>query len=166
MRGFYRTLGNAIWKINIEGNDWKTEIFQFLFQYRTTPHCSTKISPAELLQGRKLGRKIPFLKQRDSAILTLAKKQDRIHKTKMKTYADVRNRAKLSDISIGDFMMLKQRRSNKFTTNFNVKPYKVVDRKGNMVIIESNGKTYMRNVTFVKKIPNQHSSGQMMHDDD
>ena len=32
----------------------KTRLFTFLARYRVTPHSATKLSPAELLMGRKL----------------------------------------------------------------------------------------------------------------
>ena len=34
--------------------DLETRLAQFLFKYRTTPHSTTGVSPAELLMGRKL----------------------------------------------------------------------------------------------------------------
>ena len=36
----------------IEGKVWQQEINRFLLQYRTTPHSTTKESPAELLLNR------------------------------------------------------------------------------------------------------------------
>ena len=36
------------------GEDWKTKLDKFLFQYRVTPHQTTGISPSELMFGRKL----------------------------------------------------------------------------------------------------------------
>ena len=36
------------------GEDWRTKLDKFLFQYRVTPHSTTGVSPAELLFGRKL----------------------------------------------------------------------------------------------------------------
>lgn len=38
----------------IEGRNWGQELFTFLPQYRVTAHSTTKKSPAELLNGRKL----------------------------------------------------------------------------------------------------------------
>ena len=130
---FYRTLGKAIKTFNVEGKNWRTEIFKFLFQYRTTPHCSTSISPAEILMGRKLRGKIPFMPAEDSSTLKQAKKHDKIHKNRMKEYSDTKYSAKYSDIKIGDYVLLKQRKLNKLTTNFDIKPYQVTDRKGNIV---------------------------------
>ena len=76
-----------------------------------------------------------------------------IQKRRMKEYADTKHKATASKLLVGDLVLLKQRKRNKLSTNFELKPYIITKRKGNMVIIERNGKSYMRNVTFVKKVP-------------
>ena len=57
-----RTILKVIRIANLEGTDWKRALENFLFQYRTTPHATTGMSPAELLMGRKLRDKLPRLK--------------------------------------------------------------------------------------------------------
>lgn len=42
-----------------ESKDWKKEIRKYLFAYRTTPHSTTGVSPAELMFRRKLRTKLP-----------------------------------------------------------------------------------------------------------
>ena len=37
-----------------ENKNWKKELLTYLIAYRTTPHTTTGVSPAELLFGRKL----------------------------------------------------------------------------------------------------------------
>ena len=46
---FMPTLGKAI-----DGGNWKQEIFMFLRHYRATPHSLIGLSPAEMLNRRKL----------------------------------------------------------------------------------------------------------------
>ena len=43
----------------IDGKDPKLEIFNYLLQYRATPHTTTGLSPAEMLFGRKIHTKLP-----------------------------------------------------------------------------------------------------------
>ena len=50
---------NAMKKIT--SGDIDTRIARFLFQYRITPHSTTGISPAELLQGRRLRSHLDLL---------------------------------------------------------------------------------------------------------
>ena len=56
--------------------NWKKEIFYFIFQYRTTPHCTNKETPAKLLMGRELRGKIPAFTENESKFLEGAKQKD------------------------------------------------------------------------------------------
>ena len=56
---FMKTLGKLLIITNVENRGFETMLSKFLFQYRTTPHSTTKVSPAELLYNRKLAGKIP-----------------------------------------------------------------------------------------------------------
>ena len=42
-----------------EGKQWKEEVRKYLIAYRSTPHTTTGVSPAELLFGRKIRIKLP-----------------------------------------------------------------------------------------------------------
>lgn len=52
-------------------------------------------------------------------------------------------------------MLLKQKKANKLSTNFQPEPYEIVERKGNSMMIQSSQKSqrgqYHRNVAEVKK---------------
>ena len=58
---FMKPLGKAIKAAKIEGKDWKEELYEFLFAYRTTPHTVTGVTPATLLFSRQLQTTIPSL---------------------------------------------------------------------------------------------------------
>ena len=105
---FYRTLGKALKIFNIEGKNWREEIYKFIFDYRTTPHCTTNASPAKLLMNRNLRGKIPKIDEVASKELERAKQNDNKQKLKMKSYADYRRNAKISDIQVGDAVLVKQ----------------------------------------------------------
>ena len=45
-----------------EGFKWRSEVDDFLMMYRSTPHSTTGIRPAELLFGRRIGTKLPNCK--------------------------------------------------------------------------------------------------------
>ena len=47
----------------LEKRDLRKQVENFLFAYRTTPHCTTGMSPAELLFSRKLRTKLPSASQ-------------------------------------------------------------------------------------------------------
>ena len=70
-------------------------------------------------------------------------------------YADTSRDAQPCDLQVGDQVLLKQKNSNKLSTNFQPKSDEIVQRNGNGVVIQSPQKSqkgqYHRNVTEVKK---------------
>ena len=66
---------------------------------------------------------------------------------------NARMRATKSDIIVGDEVLLKQRKENKFTTLYNNTRYKVIRRRGSAVVIKGpSGEELMRNVSQFKKL--------------
>jgi len=80
-----KTLLKAIRIAKLQGKDWKRDVQDFLFQYHSTPHTVTSLSPAELLLGRKL---------------------------REKEYADSMRHATTSDFAEGDMILLRQNQEN------------------------------------------------------
>lgn len=134
-----------------EGKNWRKELVRFLAAYRTTPHTVTGICPAELLFGRKIRTKLPEF--RETAVNDEElRDRDWEKKTKAKTYADARRGAQPNDLQAGDQVLLKKKKSNKLSANFESEPYEIVEKKGNSVVVQSPEKVqYQRNVTEVKK---------------
>lgn len=122
--------------------------------YRNTPHTTTGVSPSQLLFGRKLRTKLPelFDYNVDDVDDLEVRDRDAEQKEKGKIYSDKRRRAVESDIYTGAKVLVKQNSEHKLSTPFNASPFKVVERKGNSVVIESDeGVQYKRNVTHLKK---------------
>ncbi|XP_057681919.1 uncharacterized protein K02A2.6-like [Corythoichthys intestinalis] len=132
-----------------EGLDWKKELRKYVTIYRSIDHATTG-SPAELMFKRKIRGKLPDITtpQRDLEV----RDTDAERKGKSKIYTDNKTNAKYSDVSVGDQVLLKQDKIDKFTTTFNRTPHKVISKEGNNVVVEApSGVTYSRNTTFVKK---------------
>ena len=55
------TLLKIIRIANLHNTGWKKAVHDFLFHYRTTPHTSTGLSPAEFLMGSRLNDKLPTI---------------------------------------------------------------------------------------------------------
>ena len=55
-----KPLNKAIRAAQLEGLDWREEIYTFLLAYRTTPQCSTGVAPAQLLFNREVRSTIPM----------------------------------------------------------------------------------------------------------
>ena len=70
----------------------------------------------------------------------------------MKLYADERNHARKSKVTIGDSVLVKQPKENKLSTPFDPKPYQVTNKKGTMVTAEREDKSITWNSSFFKPI--------------
>ena len=73
--------------------------------------------------------------------------------------------AMVSDIGVGDRVILSQSKRNKLTTRFEKEPYDVVDRDGNAVVIQRGEEPRkMRNIAHMKKLNGcpETSQGQTM----
>ena len=65
-----RTLLKVLKIAQVEGKRWKDELNKFLLAYRTTPHCTTGMTPASLMFGRELKTKLPELRPNKSVLKT------------------------------------------------------------------------------------------------
>ena len=111
-------------------------IFSCIPEHPPPPHPSTGVCPAELLFLRKLRTKLPELTK-------VAKLDEEV--------SDRARNAEENSLVAGDKVLLKQQRLNKWTTPFESRPYELIDKCGNSVLIESlEGTQYKRNTTHVK----------------
>ena len=96
----------------IDHTPWITALYQFLQHYLSTPHASTKISPVEVMFKRKLRLKIPSLddKPNEHALANLASRDKGI-KAQMKIQVDKRYKATDKPFSIGDYVLVQQRKT-------------------------------------------------------
>ncbi|XP_065060965.1 uncharacterized protein K02A2.6-like [Rhopilema esculentum] len=151
---FNQPLGKAIRAACIENRNWRQELQRFLLSYRSTPHATTKIAPSELLYNRVIRGKLPCsIKTSKSKRHREAQENDAVGKEKMKSYADKRRHTKISDIKVGDTVLLKQDKKNKFSANFESTTYKVIYRKGSRVTAErQDGRKVTRKLAFSKSL--------------
>jgi len=116
-----RSLLKRIKIAQIEKRNWKEELDSFLIMYRTTPHSTTGVSPAELLFRRKLRTRTPGIEEfpvEDQEV----RDRDNEAKEKGKLYADEKRCARESDVKEGDTVLLRQERKNKLTPTFRPEP--------------------------------------------
>ncbi|KAL9985305.1 hypothetical protein ACROYT_G007693 [Oculina patagonica] len=126
-----------------KGKEWRKELRKYLVAYRSTPHTTTGVSPAELLFGRKMRTKLPEL--RDECIASEMRDRDGEMKAKANQYADKRRNPQESDLgtrlesdlTLGDKVLVRQERRNKFSTPFAPEPNDFITKSGNSVVIES-----------------------------
>ena len=110
-----RTLLKAMRVAHNEGKDWREEVRHFLRAYRTTPHSTTGVSPAEMLFKRKLRTHLPSLRYSD--LDGEVRDKDRGSKLRMQENAD-RSRRPAEILNPGDQVLVKQDKTNKLSSNF------------------------------------------------
>ena len=146
-----RSLMKRIRISHATGRDWKADLQSYLLIHRSTPYTTTGVSPAELLFKRKIRTKLPDLQRYNVEDIEI-RDRDSENKGKGKLYADQKRGAVESNLEQGDRVLVKQDRENKFSTPLHPEPFTLVDKRGNMVVVESqSGSNYKRNVTHVKK---------------
>lgn len=155
---FMKPLMKAVRSAHVEGRDWHKELYIFLLNYRSTPHATTGVTPAQLLFNRQINMKIPQLRrplnatEQHASVDAALRERDGRAKMKMKLYADRRRRAQSSCIKVGDVVLLRQKKMSKFSTKYDPEPFQVVRMKGTMATICRSGKYLARNVSLLKKV--------------
>ncbi len=103
---FMQPLGKALKTAHIENRPWQQELSRFRLLYRTTPHTSTNVSPAELLFNRTVRGKLPLLNKRNIVNRHKTAKKNETTKQKYnKEYADNKRNVKSSTIKMGDYVI-------------------------------------------------------------
>lgn len=118
---------------------WRAEMDQYLEMYNNTPHSTTGKSPNELLQNRRLRFKFPDIEDLSSAVSSTEYRDiDAVRKLAGKEREDTKRRSKLSDITVGDVVLMRNLHpTNKLSTNFLKEKYLVVERNSSNVRIQS-----------------------------
>jgi len=148
-----RSLLKCLQIANLEGKNWRTELVTWLAAYRSTPQTTTGATPYYLMFGREMRSKLPELR-RETVQVPREEVRDRdwSNKLKGKAYADARRGATPKSIRVGDAVLLKAEKSNKFSTNFRSSPFKVVEKTGSEVTVRNEaGVEFKRNTAFVKR---------------
>ena len=148
-----RTLNKVLQIAKIHNEDLELTLSKFLFQYRTTPHSTIKVAPAELLFNRKINGNVPCIKRGVINKHRLAKENEEKSKQYNKFYADMNRKWAQQDINVGDMVLLKHQRKNKLMTRYCPEPCHVINVMGSDVTVVTQGRKYVcRNKSFFKKI--------------
>ncbi len=171
---FMRTIEKSVRIAYAQGKNWKTELYRFLLDYRTTPHVTTGMAPADLLFNRQIRNRLPDRdamipdgkrgkqegknedSQPDESSPTSSREtilqRDAREKNKIKGRADERNRAKEHHLRIGDLVLLKQNQRNKLYLPWDPSPYRVTGIKGSRITAKRRGVTVTRNSSHFKRV--------------
>ena len=133
---------------HLEGKNWcQEEMHKFLRQYRSTPHPSTTFAPFQLLSSQSPRTKFPKIPNKldhESAVSTQAK---------LKQHADHQKKAKKRDFKVGDKVVVKSEKGNKFTTPYQPEPHVIQAKKASILTAASKDRVVTRNSSFFKKLP-------------
>ncbi|CAB3981066.1 Uncharacterized protein K02A2.6, partial [Paramuricea clavata] len=140
------------------GKDWRKELNKFLMAYRTTPHTTTGASPAKLLFGREFRTKGSIEQTRTG----LFADDTKFELEKGKIYADRKRQAANRQIKTGDLVRVKNAKpKNKLSSMFEDALYKVKNKDGNEVTVESeDGVQYRKNSVHVKRYETEECDGE------
>ena len=98
-----------------EGQNWKSDMGNFLMMYRSTPHSTTRVSPAELLCGGRFMTKLPNLQE--FSIEDEVRDRDSERNEKGKVYADCQRNGSESEIRARfEKVLLRQEKESKLST--------------------------------------------------
>ncbi|CAH1394068.1 unnamed protein product [Nezara viridula] len=78
--------------------DWKDDLYKYLFDYRTIPHNSTAVSPAEIFFSGYSRTEIPQNENKNSLLDEELRDNDRWEKEKGKEYQTKLRKAVLSSV--------------------------------------------------------------------
>ena len=149
-----RVIKKAIQAAVNKGHDWKHELDTFLLGYRNTPHCMTGETPSFLLFSRTVRNKIPTVPGTDVSRHNDAVKRNRAQKEKMKTYADMKRRAKPTELKAGDNVLVKHTGTKDKLTSYRKNDlFTLTKLNGPTIIVrrKRDGKVFATNISMVKK---------------
>ena len=121
----------------VEGKQLKDELVSFLIAYRSTPQVSTGQTPYFLMFGREMRTKLPELRANKSVLDEKVRDRDWEQKLRGKIYADQKVKAKSSDVSVGQSVLLKSSDTGKLSTKFESDTYTVGNKQGSEVTVQS-----------------------------
>ena len=94
------------------------------------------------------------------------RENDKKGKRNMKINADRLANTKEHTIKVGDTVLVRQRKKNKWSTRFDPKPYCVTQVNGTMITATRPGHYITRNSSFYKKVPQQELQQRSETEDD
>lgn len=155
-----RTLMKTLRVAKVEKKNWRWELNNYLLAYRSTPQATTGATPFFLMFGREMKSKLPEIRREQRITDEAIRDHDWESKLRGKTYADDRRKAAKDTLDVGDKVLLRARKTDKMSTNFEDKMYKVVEREGGEVTVrDDDGREVRRNTTHFRRLNEEESMG-------
>lgn len=135
VENFNKSLTKCVKTAVAANKNWRTELFKFLLNYRTTAHVSTGQAPATLLYNHVVKNKLPHLEPRKRN--RELKKRDSKQKQKMKYYADQRMSKHEMHYRLGQNVLILKGNRGKLSAKWDSDIYTVVGQKGSQVKLKN-----------------------------
>ena len=133
----------------MEGKNIRQEIQTTIRSYRDTPHVNTGESPNKLMFGGEFNGRLPARMSKQTVPKSVQQRNAEF-KQKCKMYADTRRRTKVSNIGIGDKVLIEQDKVDGLSPRYRPEPFEVVAKKGSMVTVQKGETTLCRNTAKFK----------------
>ncbi|XP_062557617.1 uncharacterized protein K02A2.6-like [Armigeres subalbatus] len=154
----------------VEDTDWKWDLRMCVLMYNSTPHSTTGVAPSVLMFGRILKDKLPSVPLKPNRMVEEIRDKDTEQKHKSAEYANLRRRARTSNVLVGDTVVVKRpTKENKLTSNFSPEEWVVIEKNGSQVTLRSkvSDSIIHRNASHVKRLtPNVQGDGQRSSEDE
>lgn len=149
-----RNIGKRLKISAIQDTDWKTDLYEYLTLYHSTPQETTGLSPGQMMFGRDIRNRIPSIHQPPKLRWEEAKDKDMRMKEYHQTYANQERHAKDHNLKRGDVVLMRDLNPGVMQPNFRQEEFEVtLVNKGAVTVKSANtGKVYLRNCTHLKKL--------------
>lgn len=146
----------------LDGLNWRIALQSYVHRHNTVvPHSRLCVTPFEMMVGWRYRGTFPSLWSptcSGSPDKSELEERDAEAKLASKTYADSVRGAKVSDIQVGDIVLLAQSKKSKTDPTFSLERYTVIAREGaKVVVMSAAGIQYSRNIREVKKAPGSYA---------
>ena len=123
-----------------------------LTAYRDTPHPATGVTPYEALHGRAIRTRLDHEPGQETAQREEDKKIDEQNKEYKKRMTQQRRNVKKHIFALKDYVLLKQKKSNKLTTAFEPAFYTITKIEGSSITIKriKDGRELCRDASQLK----------------
>ena len=156
---FNRTMKTALQAANLEGTTLRDAAQCFIQIYRATPHSATDVSPhAAMHGGREMRMVLPLIAPVDHNV---DRARDHRYKEKMK------NGVPPHTFSVGDTVIVKQKKTNKLTPRFNPTLLRITAVQSSRVTAQEIGGTLMiiRDASYFRRVRHNSIAGNKGEED-
>ena len=140
------------------GQDWRPAIADYVLGYHASPHPALGgKTPAQAFFNRRIKDKLPDIRKQPHPEDESIRDADRLYKEKGRVRTDLKRKAKMTDLDVGDLVMSQNFERGALIPNFGPEEYVITEMNEAEAQIESTEnpeKRLRRHLVHLKKLPN------------